>query len=145
MKAKRFVVSCPLCLVVACVAGCGPGGPATQPVTGKVTFSDGSPLTQGTVIFYSREVTPMGQIKEDGSYTLYTGEKQGAPTGSYTVYFMGTEAQGYVPAEQLGAGGRAGPQALLVPDKYLSPETSGIRKEVSTGKNDIPITVERAG
>ena len=148
MKAKHFLVGCALCLAVAWIAGCEPGGPATEPVTGKVTFTDGSPVPQGTVVFYSEKVTPMGQIKEDGSYTLYTGEKEGAPVGNYTIYFMGMDSGGYVAPKQDEETGEILEEAeaasgSVVAEKYLSPEDSDIKKEVTSGPNQIDISVEK--
>jgi hypothetical protein len=59
----------------------------TVPVSGKVTL-DGNPITSGQVTFTptddggSKELSA-GTIGSDGSYTIKTGGKEGAPPGKY--------------------------------------------------------------
>ena len=69
------------------LAGCGPGGPSTVPVKGKV-LHNGQPLSEGTVTFVPEtagQPEPVGSIGADGSYQLATGDKPGAPVGKYKV------------------------------------------------------------
>jgi hypothetical protein len=71
------------------LTGCG--GPPLIPVSGKVLL-DGQALTSGSVTFKPDEskgntskVEPIGKIAEDGTYTLETNGKPGAPPGAYKV------------------------------------------------------------
>jgi hypothetical protein len=71
--------------------GCGKGGKAI-PVSGKVTLSNGKTLTSGTVIFHPNKAKgntyggePVGEINEQGQYTLADRGKPGAPAGWYKV------------------------------------------------------------
>src|SRR5262245_16860604 len=79
------------CLVVALAlslpvfaAGCGK--PAMVPVQGKVVFR-GGPVTNGLIVFTPEAKGPLavGRIKDDGTFSLYTGENPGAYPGNYRV------------------------------------------------------------
>lgn len=69
------------------------------PVEGKITLADGKPVPPGSVTFLpiqdgsNARVFPasMGPIKEDGSYTLSTKGKPGAPAGKYRVMLSSKE------------------------------------------------------
>jgi hypothetical protein len=159
MDLKRLLVAGALGVVLVWVVGCGPGGPDVQSVTGTVQFADGSPLTQGQIIFVPvgqalAEVSPRGQVKEDGSYTLYTGEHAGAPVGSYKVYFLGADTGGYQEeSTPEGEGTEESPPTeepsgevggeLLIHSKYLNATTSDLKADVKAGNNDIPFTVDK--
>jgi hypothetical protein len=63
----------------------------TVPVSGKVTLG-GEPLTAGVVVFTpdagkgnTSKWTASGVIGKDGTYTLQTDTKDGAPPGWYKV------------------------------------------------------------
>ncbi len=73
-------------LLVACV-GCG----GRFKVKGKVVFSDGSPLTFGTVNFTNNDVICKGQIEKDGTFEMRTFKPgDGVPPGTYKVFISGT-------------------------------------------------------
>lgn len=73
------------------LSGCGTSGPKLFPVQGKVTLTTGTPVGYGHVILLpdagrgntSKEGS-QGTIR-DGSYTIMTGARQGAPLGAYRV------------------------------------------------------------
>jgi hypothetical protein len=78
-----------LLAAVTVVVGCGPAGPTLIPVSGKVTLS-GTPLKSGTINLVADESkgtkqtgTSAGKIQPDGSYTISTDGKDGAPPGWY--------------------------------------------------------------
>jgi hypothetical protein len=80
-----------LLAAVATLPGCGPSGPKTASVSGKVTL-DGTPLTSGTVNLVGDESkgnthkgTSAGSIGPDGTYKVSTDGKDGAPLGWYKV------------------------------------------------------------
>jgi hypothetical protein len=75
------------------LAGCGDdsGIPPCVPVSGLVTL-DGKPLTDGTVIFLGATekggptgYEPVALIDAQGTYSLVTRHKPGAPPGKYKV------------------------------------------------------------
>jgi hypothetical protein len=127
-------------LVVLAPTGCDSGG-SLQTVSGKVTV-DGNPLGRGSVRFVPDKdkgnkttTEPAGEIKSDGTYTLTTNGKTGAPVGWYKVTVTATEL-----AESSNPyGGK-----VLVAPKYNVPETSGISIEVKSsppaGAYDIAVT-----
>ena len=71
--ARRPWVLMLLCLT-ACLPGCGNERPETYPTSGKVVFSDGSPVRLGTIELLSQEhqVNAAGTIKQDGTFLLGT-------------------------------------------------------------------------
>ena len=91
MKTRPSLVALSGALFLA--AGCGKNGlPATYPVTGTVSFSDGQPLPGGSITFQLTAPdapTISGEIKEDGAFRLSTfresSRSPGAPEGVYSV------------------------------------------------------------
>ena len=89
------------CLALALLAwpmatGCGGSGgtppPKTYPVTGKVFYKGGQPVSGGVIQFQSESdpgQTRMGDIEPDGTFelvTLFQNERlQGATVGQYHV------------------------------------------------------------
>ncbi|MDR0337691.1 MAG: carboxypeptidase-like regulatory domain-containing protein [Planctomycetaceae bacterium] len=77
---KHYFIFVLLCLALS---GCGNG---FIPVHGKVTFEDGSPLTQGGIAFSTATFMADGKIQADGSFTLTSSKPgDGLPPGNYTV------------------------------------------------------------
>ena len=69
----------PFCMMVgACLIGCASPTqpiPTTYPVHGRVTYEDGTPVTDGLVQFHpdaSLSVATTGKIQSDGAYSLTT-------------------------------------------------------------------------
>jgi hypothetical protein len=117
-------------------AGCGSD---RYPVTGKVTYEDGSPLTEGSVTGEMGDgadrVMVQGDVRPDGSFewgTLKPGD--GAKPGKYRVI---------VTPLALGDSELAKGMQPAVDDKFTRYETSGIEFEVKAGKNELNITVTK--
>ena len=123
--------------LIALFVGCG----KNSVVTGKVTFPDGSPLTEGNVLFESPEIMAKGVIQKDGSYAMFSGELKGVPKGNYQVTIG-------VPMEKITPSGVDGVPPTIVPldvsidKKYFSPATSGLTCKVK-GRTKFNITVEK--
>lgn len=123
--------------VLAGTAGCGSG---RCPVNGRVTYEDGSPLTEGNVMGQMGEgaasVTVQGKVKPDGTFSWGTERlSDGAKPGKYRVAVIprglgdAELARGMVPA---------------IDGKFTTFETSGIEFEVKEGKdNQLNITVTK--
>ena len=132
----------PLLLLLAFVfvffVGCG-----DPKVTGKVTFTDGTPLTLGQVMFYSDKCTASADIRKDGYYSAGTlKDGDGIPPGKYQVYIAGANKLVEPPPNM---GNKISPvfpmpQSLL-DSKYNSPVTSGLEVDVK-GRTTFNITVE---
>jgi hypothetical protein len=110
---------------------CG-GRNSVYPVSGKVLF-DGKPAEGAVVQFHPKNksgkvVVPVGRVGADGTFRL-TSYKQddGAPAGEYTVtVFWGVPSRGGDDYER-----------ILVPPRYLSPETSGLTAVVADHATEL--------
>lgn len=143
-----------LCLAtpLLLVLGCGPSGPQTYAVKGKVTIG-GAPAAGVQVTFQPK--TPDGTLEtaggtsgDDGSYTLYTGVqgKPGAMAGMYVVTLAksmdeaGAEA-GYMSDE---GGAQGGADTSADPNTEASegiPADFTLEVEVKAESNTIDIAV----
>jgi hypothetical protein len=78
-------------LTAMALTGCGPSGPKVYPVQGKVTLTDGTPIAYGHVILHADKSKGNESMQvcqgtiNNGSYTIMTGARPGAPLGAYTV------------------------------------------------------------
>jgi hypothetical protein len=108
-------------------------------VRGKVLLANGEPLRAGVVTFYPKEnprggAEPSGELGKDGSFQLTTMVKNdGAVPGSYAVT---------VSPYSMKSGRSTALQANLVPEKYLSPETSGLTAEVKPQDNEFKFQIK---
>ena len=121
---------------LAGAAGCGSG---RYPVSGRVTYDDGSPLTEGSVVGEGREgevvFMARGTVGPDGKFEWGTERAgDGARPGKYRVLVTPRTLsnaeleQGMVPA---------------VDGKFARYDTSGIEFEVKDARNELNITVTR--
>ena len=132
-----------LSLVLVILAGCSDGNPRRYPVSGKVLFPDGQPLTTGTVEFESLDqeetLTATGTISADGAFELGTfGVDDGAVPGRYRTVVLsdteigtGTERPGLLPPPTLHP-------------RYREFRTSGLEYTIEEDDNEITIQVEYA-
>jgi hypothetical protein len=80
---------------LACLA-CSSGSDALNPVKGTVRYQ-GKPAKGVLVTFHPTKgnkvttIVSTGLTGEDGTFTLTTGQKEGAQAGSYTVTFLWSE------------------------------------------------------
>jgi hypothetical protein len=109
--------------IVLGLAGCGGGDAPQLPVSGSVTLEDGSPLTQGKLIFgptdQNNRAQPIGTVGSDGRYQVTTRGKPGAPAGKYVVYVQIEEKD----------------TKVSFPSKYGDPNYTTLKVEV---KKDAP-------
>lgn len=126
-----------LFVLILFVTGCGSG---RYPVTGRVSYEDGSPVEGGTVIGEAsvdgKPVGVQGNIAKDGTFS-WGGDKpgEGALPGSYRVIIMPVA---------LGDSERAQGKRPSISGKYGKYETSGITFELKPQKeNVLNITVAR--
>jgi hypothetical protein len=135
-----------LALVVALLGafrGCDSSGVGRLvPVRGKVLF-DGQPLTTGSLVFKpnsekgnASKFEPAATINPDGTYQLFTAEREGAPLGWYNVSVV---AQ--APADEKNP---YSAQKSLIPARYAETNTSGLEIEVvenpSEGAYDLKLS-----
>ncbi len=113
------------------VLGCSGNGGATEDVTGKVTFEDGTPVSGGTIIFADtqKNSSSVGYIQEDGTYTLGTfGESDGAPQGTYKVTIIGSSDYG---------------KSSPISSKFANQDQTPLTAEVVDGDNQLNFQVEK--
>lgn len=127
---------------VLLLAGCGSGKPATVPVSGVVKV-DGKPMEGATVTFMpkagGRPAT--GVSDASGKYTLTTFQGgDGALAGEHAVIVTKIKQTGAVgdksgspPDGAMLSGPSAGKVEYEIPQKYATPENSGLKAEVKAG------------
>jgi len=132
----------PTCVAMFALAGCGRAPLA--PVNGKVSYK-GFALQGGVVVFApdtsrgERGAIAVGKIREDGSYTLYTGDTPGVSSGWYRVTVSSLAATSFsAPTSQ----GFNFPQSII-PEKYRDPDQSMLACEVKSNRtNSIDFNLE---
>jgi len=117
-------------LAVFLCSGCRPGAnphiEKTIPVSGKVTFANGSPVRGGLVTLHPKDGTKSesrGTIDKSGNFTLGTYKvSDGTMPGEYTVTVE--------PIVYDKRGNMRPDKSLGIPAKYASPDSSGLTIEI---------------
>jgi hypothetical protein len=122
------------------LAGCGPRRPLL-PVHGRVLL-DGKPLAFGSVSFQSANGQPAtAAIRSDGSFVLNViGEGSGAVKGRNRVLVTCYEGQRQA---EVTSGVEMALGKPLIPERYMSYETSGIVIDIEPGMT-LPIELNLA-
>jgi len=136
MRGCRAVWPALVALLLLCVAGCG----RYYPVHGTVTYADGTPVTEGLVVFERQEggtaITARGEIQPDGSYRLSTAKPgDGVPPGKYRVLVA--------PKTDLNDVDK--PRPAPFDPSYTEFNTSGLEFEVKPDATEFPIRVTKPG
>jgi hypothetical protein len=115
--------------------GCDGTSSNMAPVNGKITL-DGAPLKTGVV-----STIPLkgrgskGGINPDGTFELGTDSvNDGASVGLHKVAVLAFD-------KSAGQGAEAERGKPLVPNRYLSPESSGLTIDVKAGEENV-VTLE---
>jgi hypothetical protein len=112
-------------------AGCGSNHVG---LSGKVTYTDGTPLTVGKVCFVTDTFSAYGTLQKDGTYVVGSlSENDGLPKGNYRVYING--------ASKLISESEEMETESLIDEKYANSETSGLTVEIPTPNGKFDITV----
>jgi len=124
---RAYSITQILAIAAVTLSGCSESGGTGSlvKVKGKVLVGD-QPLTRGSVSFRLQEPganspEPYGTIEKDGTYTLYTKQKEGAPVGKYYVIVEARE----MPTE----GATVTPMSLIDP-RYADFENKLLSVEV---------------
>jgi hypothetical protein len=132
---NRWFVALSAAAVLAITVGCK-GGSMESEVSGTVTL-DGNKIGPGTIVFApvsSGGKPATGSIESDGTYTLKTSRDSGLAPGSYRVAVSIRKMP-----ENVKRGDRPPVGKLLIPDKYEDETKSGLRYDVTPGRNTINI------
>jgi hypothetical protein len=120
------------------MTGCGP---SYYPVKGKVMVGD-KPAVGATVMLFpdgekpAKFTPPAGTVGEDGTFTLSTGGKVGAPAGKYIVTVTWPAAPKKISEKEKMQGlGEDGPDQLN--GKYATADKSKLRAEVQAGETNL--------
>ena len=133
---RRSVLACGLIISVLTMAGCG--GPV-GPTSGFVKFTDGTPVTSGSIELRRRTDRERfsSRIGVDGSFQPVDKDgRVGIEPGNYEVVVVQIVLTEDLAKEAHTHGG-------TVPRRYADYYTSGLRIEIESGDTDpIEITVE---
>jgi hypothetical protein len=133
MKKITFIFAA--CAVLFCV-GCS----KNVSVSGTVKYSDGAPVTMGSVMFSQPDYVGAAPIQPDGSY-IVSGNKaaSGIPRGEYKVCVVAS-----TPIMNPPTGWKPG--VSMVDTKYSDPEKSGLTIKVEgVTKYDIKVEYPQTG
>ena len=112
----------------------------TYPVSGTVTFPNGSTIGLSSIIFESHEysIPATGVVEEDGTFTLGTYEEDdGAVAGKHIVTITPMQPEDFDP----DANRRVPP---TIDPSYMHPDRSGLEFEVTEdGPNHFEIQVKK--
>ena len=137
------VLSAGVTAIFFIVLGCGRPDAGLVCVQGTVTCA-GAPLPVGTVIFSPAEPGGKGEargtIDEQGRFTMVHDlhpRDAGIPRGRYRVAVFSAHTVGSDPETQR--------HEILVPTKYMDPQTSGLVVDVTDGQKrvDLDLTLSR--
>lgn len=130
----------PLLLVLPLLlAGCGSDDPPVYPVTGRVVFRTGPPVTGGVIEFRPDKGGPAarGKIEADGRFTLTTGTRPGAVAGVHKVTLVQLTTDGATARHAATGHGKA-----VVHPKYAAADKSGLTRTVEPADNQFQIEVD---
>jgi hypothetical protein len=129
-------------------------GPKLAPVSGTVTYN-GKPVVKATIVFYPEQDGArgaMGETDDQGRYTLWTyAPGDGALVGKHlvSITLRGPAEKATIHPSLKGEGlGEAyydqvsGTGKPLIPEKYFTPQTSGLTAVVVAGRHntfDFPV------
>ena len=117
--------------------------PSLPKVSGVVTFL-GEPLANATVTFSSEKRSgPAGRAKTDaqGRYVLQTpGQEDGLAPGTYTVTI---KKNGDIQTEKDGEQEGKPAADNVLPQRFASPEATGLRVMVVEGSNDFQFDLSK--
>jgi hypothetical protein len=132
-------LSLALLVCLACIS-CSGGGPKLNPVQGKVLHKS-QPIPGVLVTFHPvgndgpSALRPTGLSKEDGSFTLTTGQAEGAPAGEYVVTMICSEVPSTKGKKVISTGG------IDTQDRfggaYSLRENSQFKVEIKSGANQL--------
>jgi hypothetical protein len=130
--------------LLTATAGCGSDdGPTLARVQGTVKH-DNKPLANALVVFLPETpgaLSASGTTDNEGYYQLMTRSPgDGVLIGKHRVTVMARGPDQKLPEDQNPTGlpgGNFVPGDPLIPEKYFSPETSGLTAEVKSGKNTL--------
>src|SRR5262249_53791670 len=136
---RRCTGAAVVLLLCALEAGCGSG---IYPVQGKVVWKDGKvakELEGSHVVFDNTEkkVSARGVVQADGTFQLtMIKTNDGAYPGDYKVMIVEDRKNANAEGTLL--------MPAMLDTRYADPKTSDLSAKVTSGPNNITLTVDRA-
>jgi hypothetical protein len=136
-------------VMLSALLACSCGGAGTlYPARGTVLYRN-KPIKGAVVTFHPKGVDdvtaqrPSGVTEEDGSFTLTTGKKSGAPAGDYVVTIVWLkEPEQPTGKKIINTEGPPDPEDLLQ-GRFADHKKSTITRQVKSGDNKIePILLQ---
>jgi hypothetical protein len=127
---------------VLLLSGCGGNGIDMVPIRGEVTYN-GKPLARGIVTYMPTNPgigrTANGPLRPDGTFVMTTQKRDdGVIPGDYNIVVYAYEEGAPKTREEIEAGGSSAPKLKsVIPDKYASPETSGLTDKVDENHTGV--------
>lgn len=128
------------CLSLSFLSGISCSSSDLQPVQGQVLLND-QPLSGALVTFHRAEgadpkaMSSTGLTKEDGTFTIMTGDKPGVPPGNYVVTIICSEPVSNKSGQIYSTGAPETQDKLK--GAYSNRDTSKITVEVKKGANKL--------
>lgn len=146
MNSRTTVAVLGMGIVATILAGCGPAGPKTIPVSGTV-LRDGNPIAGGIVRFNPADPKQghlaEGKLDPSGKFILSTFQPgDGALAGDYNITVLPAVES---PNELAKDKAKNAANAAAIPPKYQDPKTSGLKETIQSGKPRSDIKLELKG
>jgi hypothetical protein len=130
----RWLALLPVLCCLSCAAKDG-----LNPVQGKIFYKN-EPMSGALVTFHPKggdDITalrPTGLVKDDGTFQLATGPKEGAPAGEYVVTVIWSEI---APKAKKGFSTEMPETQDRLKGAYATKATSTLKVEVKKGVNQL--------
>lgn len=135
---RRVRIGCSIVFgfMVSMALGCGESGPELAPAVGVVLLQ-GEPLADAAVTFQPVGGGPVasGVTDDQGRFQLETTNRPGALVGEHRVTITKQIMTGVNEDGTVGPGGMQ--IEWITPEKYASPETSGLTADVGEGNGEF--------
>lgn len=134
---------CLIALLSLISSSCGGGRGSLNEVRGKVLHKN-QPLSGALVTLHPkgdkkdfRAVPSVGMTKEDGTFTLTTGKKDGAPAGEYTVTIICSREVGGQDKKQKDFSTGGVETEDILKGAYADRDSSKISVTIKSGANQL--------
>ena len=116
-------------------------------VQGTVKYK-GKPVPDGTRVMFmmsAKGFGAVGEVDENGEYILKAAGSDRVPVGKYTVTILPPLGPEMTPEELMEASKKKKPASDAyrgIPQKYRTPEASGLTLDVKTGDNKFDVDMD---
>jgi len=155
MHTWRLIGASLICFLAVLESGCGKSKEKPVAAEGVLTWEDGKPVSQATIVFLPND--PQGKqasglTGKDGAFTLTTyNQNDGAVPGDYKIIVTkGSVSVAETPQEkdptklmkEFYEKSKDGPKKGAVPDIYANPKTTPLKWRVEAGGAKINLKLK---